>query len=1190
MTTALHYNGLSVGQYFIGYLTLAMVKSIFMGTIISLGLFSSNLEFFTISKIFVLYILTSVALHAMSLFFTCFFKSPAVTYQIVCFIVFQSFLFYIGIESESVLFQLILSLSPKTPFIYGVGQLAFNMELMTNYDFSMSVAAIIFDILLYYLLFLFAHDARRSIGISFKNAAFRFFDFVTEKLRRRFVKRTPRTTPLLTHIGESDFPLQIPENICYESYKSRDMCRRRIQVRNLSKYSDGLIKRVVIDDVSLDIYEGQIFCVLGQKKAGKKMLMEMLIGSQFQSSGAVYYDGMELVSHYATNRQKFTVLPRSFTLFPYLTAYEHLEFFGKMREVPDYVTKRRANEILQSVGLGSCKDRYPSKLTQTQQRWLTLAMILVADPNIIYLQEPTRNMDSRTRAQFWNYLRELRNEGRSIVLFSLDLTEVERLADRIAVLVKGKLNCEGSVEYIREELGVGHILTIRQSICALSEEGGFEKRLSRILAVVSEQIPDAHQLQSISTQQIQFALPSTLKKHYAQAFTAIEQLGGLDISIDEVTLQDVLTSLGLRESVLDISDYKNQPYRDIEFENKAKQWMGNKPQYSFQLQFRAMAYRKFYQTFRNPGSMILVTIPIIIMFFKEFFRDEANMVIKLKLYIMVGFCLSGGAFIHFLVQERETKTSDALRVMGCRRLPFWLGTFFSDVIIASLVSAVIALVGYNFRIELFEERFDFFFCLCFTFYLNLITLAYFWNFGYDNAAVAQRAFGTTLLLIVFPFPFMIFKSSLPKLFPPIRFIRVVAYLVSPIQPFHDAMEELAWTQNIRSIHFSELLNLHHWYYPLFMLCTAIMYLLLTIYRSRRFDVPQSKERTKDDNKEPEDYVCREIDDLEDEYRRVMQNKDTDAIQSVKLTKIFKGDNFALKQLTFGVEPGEIMGLIGPIKAGKSTTLALLANLIQPTSGSIVYFGKEKDVVTDHSFIGYCPQNDPLWSNLTVDEHLKVFGMVRGLEGPLLTDMRDLLVDRLDLIAYRATRAESLTVSQKRKLSLAISLIGAPRIVLLDNTCAKLDIMDRKQVKTLLMDVARFWGSAVVVSMTNLNEAEGLSHRLGAMVNGQFAFVGSTNYLRKRFSNTYMFRLKSADQSETDLAVYMRKILPSAQESPSPNDAQDKCFIVKDVSFSFAAVYQKLSLLKHRGAIKSFSISSNSLEKAYINAANYQWMS
>ena len=204
----------------------------------------------------------------------------------------------------------------------------------------------------------------------------------------------------------------------------------------------------------------------------------------------------------------------------------------------------------------------------------------------------------------------------------------------------------------------------------------------------------------------------------------------------------------------------------------------------------------------------------------------------------------------------------------------------------------------------------------------------------------------------------------------------------------------------------------------------------------------------------------------------------------------------MDNLSFSLGYGECFALLGVTGAGKSSTFKCLTGEEQPDEGHLFMGGE--DVRTRIGFnkarclIGYCPQFDALYDNLTVWQHLDFYARLKGVRPDLREDLITKQIKEMDLVQYSRVNAGQLSGGNKRKLQCAIALIGNPPIVLLDEPSTGVDPQAKRFMWTIVSNISTLRKQSTVVLTTHsMEEAEALCTKMGIMVDGQFKCFGSS---------------------------------------------------------------------------------------------------
>lgn len=236
-----------------------------------------------------------------------------------------------------------------------------------------------------------------------------------------------------------------------------------IDVRGLARSFRG---RRAVNGLSLTIEEGEIFALLGQNGAGKTTTIRMLCGLLRPDAGDAFLLGKSVVSEPEEVKRIINVSPQETAVAPKLSAQENLMLIARIYGAGREEAEARAAEMLRAFHMeGRAKDRAKS-LSGGLQRRLSLAMALISQPKILFLDEPTLGLDVRARLDLWDYIRSLKGRM-TIVLTTHYLEEAESLADRIGIMSRGEMKLTGTAEKIRAQTGTE---TLEQAFLTLTDE------------------------------------------------------------------------------------------------------------------------------------------------------------------------------------------------------------------------------------------------------------------------------------------------------------------------------------------------------------------------------------------------------------------------------------------------------------------------------------------------------------------------------------------------------------------------------------------------------------------------------------------------------------------------------------------------------------------------------------------------
>jgi ABC-2 type transport system ATP-binding protein len=206
---------------------------------------------------------------------------------------------------------------------------------------------------------------------------------------------------------------------------------------------------LAVDDVSLTIYKGEMFGLVGADGAGKTTTIRTLCGLLNPTSGSVSVLGMDVGNNRRTVQSKIGYLSQGFSLYGDLSVDENLEFFAEIHNVRNY--KKRREELLEFTRLKPFRNRPAEKLSGGMKQKLALACSLIHKPEILFLDEPTTGVDPISRRDFWKILSSLLRDGITILMSTPYLDEAERCS-RVALMNRGKILKLGNPESIKKSM------------------------------------------------------------------------------------------------------------------------------------------------------------------------------------------------------------------------------------------------------------------------------------------------------------------------------------------------------------------------------------------------------------------------------------------------------------------------------------------------------------------------------------------------------------------------------------------------------------------------------------------------------------------------------------------------------------------------------------------------------------------
>ncbi len=229
--------------------------------------------------------------------------------------------------------------------------------------------------------------------------------------------------------------------------------------------TEGLVKRydgkLAVAGIDLSVDQGEIFGLVGPNGAGKTTTLRILATLLLPSAGEAEIAGMSVTRNPDQVRRVIGFMPDSFGVYDDMKVWEYLDFFARCFGIGPADRRRMIGDLLELVDLGGKRDDYVQTLSRGMQQRLCLAHALVHDPQVLLLDEPASGLDPRARVELRELLRELRSLGKTILISSHILPELEELCTSVAIVDRGQVLAQGKVSDIERRLRFGAVLRVR---------------------------------------------------------------------------------------------------------------------------------------------------------------------------------------------------------------------------------------------------------------------------------------------------------------------------------------------------------------------------------------------------------------------------------------------------------------------------------------------------------------------------------------------------------------------------------------------------------------------------------------------------------------------------------------------------------------------------------------------------------
>ncbi|KAJ0397450.1 hypothetical protein P43SY_006549 [Pythium insidiosum] len=470
------------------------------------------------------------------------------------------------------------------------------------------------------------------------------------------------------------------------------------------------------------------------------------------------------------------------------------------------------------------------------------------------------------------------------------------------------------------------------------------------------------------------------------------------------------------------------------------------------------------------------------------------------IFIVIAFTFFPASIVVFLVREKQSEHNAKHQqlVSGVSLGAFWLSNYLWDLLtyIVPFAAAVILIKAFgipsltgNGCVTCTESTFVSVIVLFFCFGLAICPFTYCLSYLFREHASSQMytiminfVIGVALLVVSF-------KLDSAESTKDVNAVLVFIWRLSPLFNLGNGLLRLTMNEMTsvlngdkekKSSFSTDLMG----YELVFLLLSAVVFSSAVVGIDYALTFPNVKKNLMSGASSVDEEAFDEDVDVRNEAQRVQDGAFDDVVVLKNLRKVYPGGPVAVCNLSFGLKRGECFGFLGINGAGKTSTMKMLTGDVLPSSGTATLGGF--DILTQQiqvrRQIGYCPQFDALFELLTVREHLELFARIKGVSRADLVDVVTEKIHQLNLEAFENKLAGSLSGGNKRKLSVAIAMIGDPRIIFLDEPSTGMDPVSRRFMWDVIAGISTRSKSATIVLTTHsMEESEALCSRVGIMV-------------------------------------------------------------------------------------------------------------
>ncbi|KAI8528928.1 hypothetical protein RHMOL_Rhmol12G0186000 [Rhododendron molle] len=296
------------------------------------------------------------------------------------------------------------------------------------------------------------------------------------------------------------------------------------------------------------------------------------------------------------------------------------------------------------------------------------------------------------------------------------------------------------------------------------------------------------------------------------------------------------------------------------------------------------------------------------------------------------------------------------------------------------------------------------------------------------------------------------------------------------------------------------------------------------------------------------------------------------------------EKVAVRGMSLALPQGECFGMLGPNGAGKTSFINMMIGLIKPTSGMAYVEGLDIRTQMDEIYtsMGVCPQHDLLWESLTGREHLLFYGRLKNLRGSALSQAVEESLKSVNLFhgGVADKMAGKYSGGMKRRLSVAISLIGDPKVVYMDEPSTGLDPASRNNLWNVVKRAKQ--DRAIILTTHSMEEAEHLCDRLGIFMDGSLQCIGNPKELKARYGGSYVFTMTTSSNHEEEVQNLVKNLSPNANKIYHLSGTQK--FELPKQEVRIADVFQAVEKAKSRFTVHAWGLADTTLEDVFIKVA------
>ncbi|CDW86996.1 abc transporter family protein [Stylonychia lemnae] len=1005
-----------------------------------------------------------------------------------------------------------------------------------------------------------------------------------------------------------------------------------INIQDLCKSYQG---NKVLKDFSLKIQQNEIVCLLGNNGAGKTTLINLLVGLIKPDSGQATIYGYDLQNDIQQCRSNIRLCQQNDFLYQDLTPKEHINLVCEMRNIDKDQIDDIISQTLETVMLENEQDKPVKHLSGGMKRKLSLGMALIGEAKFIILDEPTSCLDYQSRIQVWKIIREI-GIGRSILMTTQHIDEADQLGDKICIIKEGQVIHFDTPENLKKAHCYGFRLEIYPENQLYQKE--FDIHKNSLAQMVQNIIPQSYLLIPQTKQKLTFMIPFNQHSFIAQVLEEIlnsypyfypdismNNLEDAYLHIYNGSLNEYLNDLiqiqhsdsePIIENIRDTLTL-NKNFRLQQRTTVAKTRI-EKPQFlekSAFHQIKLMIKLRFKLFLKSPRMwfyFFCLTLPRMCVDLCIYFnqlektvQDPQFMILVIRIQTLV-FCLVSGIFLYVLGNDFQSQKRFLMRMMGLRPIPYYIGYYICDYIFFLVPNLIQILFCNAIRLNLYIDYQLMKISCTVAFGFIIIPVTYLIGFAFKEYDNAFRNSGLILYTLGFMMADAISSVTQTKFYEyeaneyDLKYILMIDPFV-----FYYWAQGFPVTNNLikEGDHTKILLQFG---FCFIQVVFGIILLMVVMYLDiKKMKTIQQLQNVRDtgllDNSDSQ-RISKNL------QSRGTLGRDTSPsnqnptmkfiIETFRLSKVYRDQKIAVNRINFQLQKGSIIGILGPNGAGKTSLYSMLAVQQPRNQGHINLLGESIERFSNSRSgmnFGLVCQNNILWDNLTVDEHLRFVGNIKGFPKDYIDQQMEYIKQVLSLNEYSKRLSKYLSGGNKRKLCTAIAMIGAPQIYLLDEFSAALDPITRKRVFSYLKNLEN---SSVVIITQRIDDAEDICDNIAMMVEGRFRDFGTPAYLKQQHGKGYQLKIELYSRKhELEIDDIIKAKLPFCKKMELSQ--QDKIGMLSynfdelidyqnirelGQKYKIVHLFKFITQMLEEKKIKDFTLSKSTLEEVFQHFA------